>query len=234
MKYLIIFTIIILLVVLYYGGKVIYTKHISGKLISKTTLYKNESGDYTKTLLVLGDSTAVGVGATDKNDSVPALVASKIGATYTENYAVSGAEVGQLDDQIKHIKRDRYDMILVQIGANDILARNDVLVVSIDLERVLTDLKSKTNKLVFLTAGNMGDPEVIPFFLKSYYTNLTLSYHSSFEKIAEKLGITYVNLYEDASIDPFTLDPDTYYASDKFHPSSAGYAHWFKKVVGRL
>jgi len=234
MKYIMILFAIILFIIFYYEIKVLYTKHISKELILETIPYENLSNDYTKTMLVLGDSTAVGVGASNKYESIPGLLADKLNIAYTENYAVSGAKVENLNSQVDQIKRDSYDVVLVQIGANDIVARNNAKTVSAELETILTKLSSKSQKIIFLTAGNMGSPWVIPFFLEEYYTNLTLSYQSKFESLADKLGITFVSLYEDESVDPFVKNPEKYYSRDRFHPSSAGYAHWFEKVSESL
>lgn len=234
MKQFVFLIIFVVVVILYFYLQIVYARHLTDVIKEHTVIYKNESGDTKKTLLVLGDSTAVGLGAATTSDSIPALVAKKINATYTENYAISGSVVDSLPSQIRHMKRDHYNLIFIQIGANDIAGRHDVLEVSNTLEKRLFELSKKADHVVFLTAGNMGGVPAIPFFLHPYYKNLTLKYHSYFQNIADKLHVTYVNLYEDPSIDPFVTDSEHYFAKDGFHPSSLGYAHWFKKIEPKL
>ena len=234
MRYILLPLLVIGLTLLYYILRIIHTKSISKELMRATTLYNNESNDYTKTLLILGDSTAVGVGASTSTDSIPALLAKKINATYVENHAVSGSVVASLPQQIQKIKRGHYNVILVQIGANDIVARNDVVEVNAQLEVLLTNLRTKADTLIFFSAGNLGGARAIPFFLKPYYRNLSLDYHKYFQALADKLRITYVNLYEDPKVDPFITNSETYFARDGFHPSSQGYARWFEMIEKKL
>lgn len=211
-----------------------YYIHISKNLIKDTVKFTNESADTTKTLLVLGDSTAYGVGASKDKDSLPALVASSIGATYTENHGVSGATIEDLGLQLQGIKKKKYDLILLQIGANNITARDNIDKESEKLEGVLRELQKLSKHVIFLTAGNLGGAPAIPFLLRPYYRGLTLKYHEKFEILSNKLDVMYVNLYDEPSVDPFVLHPEIYFAKDMFHPSSEGYKVWFTKVEKHL
>lgn len=194
------------------------------------------SNDYTRTLLVLGDSTAVGVGASTSSDSLPAKIASYYTSTYVENHAVSGALVSDLNSQLQLLTRDHYDTVLLQIGANDIVRFHGIEMIEKELEPVLITLNKKTSKVIFITAGNVGGAPLIPPPLRPFYTRLNLIYHTHFEALAKKYTITYINLYQDPSLDPFVQDPKKYFAADSFHPSSLGYAVWFeimKKELGK-
>jgi len=207
-----------------------YYIHISKGLIKDTVKFSNESTNTEQSLLVLGDSTAYGVGATRTEDSLPALVSFHTKATYAENHSFSGAKIEDISSQIQHIKKDNYDLILIQIGANNILARESVDEESAKLEKEMIKLKKLSKKIIFLSAGNLGGAPAIPFLFHPYYRNLTLRYHKEFQALGDRLGVTYVNLYEDPSVDPFILHPQIYFAKDKFHPSSNGYKYWFSKV----
>lgn len=225
---------VLCIIVLFLFIHVRYYIHISKNLIKETVKFSNESNDTKKTLLVLGDSTAYGVGASKTEDSLPALVASFVGATYTENYSISGAKIENLESQIQKIKRNQYDLILLQIGANNIVARDDVDESSKKLEEKLQELQKLSKRVVLLTAGDVGGALAIPFPFRSYYKNLTLTYHEKFQALADRVGVTYVNLYDEPSVDPFILQPEVYFAPDMFHPSSEGYKVWFTKVQKQL
>ena len=96
------------------------TTAISMQLIGKTTPFQLVTANAEFPVLVLGDSTAVGVGANQMSESLPALFAQHVRATQVENYASSGTTVRELSSQIAHAKRSHYQYILVQIGANDV------------------------------------------------------------------------------------------------------------------
>ena len=209
------------------------TVKISGSLIKESTPFAIESTDMSKTMLVLGDSTAAGVGATSGETSVPGLVAHEIHATAVENYAFSGALISDIPILLAKAKRTEYDLILVQVGANDIIRFHDADKSAAQLAEELKALP-KHKKLIVIVAGNVGGAKAIPWFLKAYYTHLTLRYHESFAKAITGIGGTYVNLYTDPHLDPIVLLPEKYLAADAFHPSSLGYMLWFEKMKDAL
>lgn len=207
---------------------------VSKKLIHAATPYSLSSNDLSKTLLVLGDSTAVGVGARSASDTVPAKVSHLFHSTYVENYAISGAVVADLTKQIANAKQKKYDVILVQIGANDMIRFRNADATTKELENILENLKEKSATIILLSAGNLGGAPLIPHPFRKIYTNLNLRYHANFEEMSKRLGIIYVNTYSDPSVDPFMLNPQKYFAGDSFHPSSDGYEIWFEKVKQKI
>ena len=50
------------------------------------------------------------------------------------------------------------------------------------------------------------------------------------KEMSKKIGINYINMYTDPSVDPFVLDPKSHFAKDGFHPSSLGYQVWFETI----
>lgn len=209
------------------------TVRLSQKIVERTARFENITTDTSVSLLVLGDSTAVGVGADSQKDTVPALLASNVGATYVENYAVSGAKIQDLESQLSNSKLSKYDYILVQIGGNNIVAREDGLAVGEVLRKLYRALP-ECKQVIHVCCGDVGATTILPLPVRGYYTKKTLAYHSIFEKIDMDSGVTYVNLYEPKNIDPFIKNPELYLAADGFHPSSLGYAYWFSKIKPNL
>lgn len=220
--------------IIYWVSFSTYKLSNSKELIKQAIPFSISGTDYTKTMLVLGDSTAVGVGANTSSDSVPAKVAAHFGATYVENHAVSGAQIHDLGGQIQKEKLKHYDVILLQIGANDITRFHDEQEAVEMLEPSLVSLRAQTDKLIFISAGNVGGAPAIPPPMRPFYTRLNLKYHKAFEELATKTDVMYVNLYQDPSIDPFVQNPKTYFAKDGFHPSSVGYQFWFETIKEQL
>jgi lysophospholipase L1-like esterase len=225
--------VILLAYICYEYMRVRKTVKISQKIVEKTVAFQNITTDTSVSLLVLGDSTAVGVGADNPEDSVPALLANHIGATYVENYSVSGSKIQDLEGQIKNIKLEKYDYILVQIGGNNIVARQDAEAMGAMLQKVYKTLPP-SRQVVHVCCGNVGTTTILPWFVRGYYTKKTLEYHAVFEKIDKDSNVTYVNLYEEKDVDPFVESPEIYLASDGFHPSGVGYQYWFSKIKTQL
>lgn len=233
MKLLILFSIFVAICILWVSY-MYYKITISKQLVSKAVPFTISGSDYKKTLLILGDSTAVGVGASTSSDSVGGRLATYLEATYVENHAVSGAKVEDLEQQINSISRADYDTILVQIGANDMVSLHKPKEVTAELKKLLVPLSVKTKQLIFISAGNLGGAPLIPLFLRPVYTNLNLKYHIEFESLGKELGITYINMYVPPAKDPFILNPRDHFAADDFHPSSLGYGVWFTIIQDAL
>lgn len=203
--------------------------HISEELVRNTIPY-SLNGPHTVNVLVLGDSTAVGVGARVKEESLAALFSNAVRATNVENRAISGARVADLTREIELTTERSYRYILIGIGANDIVRFKSADEAALELTTAITQLP-KYEHLVVYVAGNVGATQLFPWLLNKPYTELTLAYHEAFKRVVESERGIYIDLYEPPERDPFVRDPDRYFAADGFHPSSAGYRIWFEKMV---
>lgn len=198
---------------------------VSKRIVAKTVPYQLE-GPSTRALLVLGDSTAVGVGAEKPEDTVAALLANRIAATAVENRAVSGATTADLLAQVKQASLSRYEAILIQIGANDIIRLRGTDEATKNLREALLALPS-ARKVFLMTAGDVGRAKLFPFYVRGLHSGTNASYRDAFQTVAAEVGVLYIDLYEDSLVDPFVVEPEQYFAKDGLHPSSKGYAHWF-------
>lgn len=225
-------TVVALLVLVAVGTaawNVLFKARKAEGLIEQARPYEARTTDFEKTLLILGDSTGVGVGATNPEDTVAAKLAFHIGATYVENQAKSGAAVADLSTQLQHTELSHYHFILIQIGGNDIIAFHDTKGVAKELARILNTLPD-AERVVLMSAGNVGGASILPWIARPFYTWKTLQYHKAFTQVANEKGITYVNLYKKPWEDPFIKDTGRYLSADGLHPSSEGYALWFEEV----
>jgi len=205
----------------------------SEALMEEAKPYDVLSDDYSKTLLILGDSTGVGVGASTPEESVAGRLAAYLQATYVENRAKSGASVEDLSTQIQNLKLSHYDFILIQIGGNDILAFHDA---AADAERLAQAMKPlpDSGKTVVMAAGNVGGATLFPQIVRPFHYFRTLAFHREFEKAVSSVGATYVNLYVPLLKDQFLRHPDRLLSADGLHPSGEGYRLWFERLKSEL
>lgn len=203
---------------------------IGKKLTKQAHPYQSLSSDTSISLLVLGDSLGVGVGAEKPEDSVAGRFAKFLGATYVENHSVSGAVVADLPLQIAKATLERYSVVLIHIGANDIIRFHNARKVSRLLGNIFATLPP-SSRLFLLTAGDVGGATIFPPFLRPHYTRLTLRYHALFGEVTKAHRVTYVNLYQPPENDPFRHDPQRYFAPDGLHPSGEGYRLWYEALI---
>lgn len=219
---------LILALVAAWVGYGYYQRLSAASALVRTTVPFQREGDGIS-LLVLGDSTAVGVGAGKPEESVPGLFASEINAKFVENYAVSGAIVSDIESQMSRALRPAYDYVLIQIGANDIIRFRSATESAEALSVALKKLPA-SQKLIVLTAGNVGGAPLFPFFLRQHYRTASQTYDAAFRAVVEKNKGIFITLYDDPTVDPFLLESNRYFAADGLHPTSAGYAIWFEKL----
>ncbi len=232
MKILVVVILVVLLVCGYSALSFLRKVRVSRSLVERAVPFSLK-GERTVSVLVLGDSTAVGVGADKPEDTLAALLAREVHATVLDNFAVSGARVRDLARQVQEIRKEKYSYILIGIGANDVIrfARPEG---NAEYLRILLVGLPKHDHLIVYMAGNVGGTQLFPKVLNAQYTKRTLAYHAALAAVVRDAGGTYVNLYTEPREDPFIKEPEIYLAEDGLHPSSAGYKLWFEKIRNAL
>lgn len=186
-------------------------------------------------ILVAGDSTGVGTGASVPKASLAGLVGTKYPTASVTNVAVNGAKA---HDVIAQLERDQgtYDLVMVHVGGNDTVRFTDVDALRKDIRSVL-DLAARKGRRVLLTStGNVGTVPLFPAPTRWILDRRTRRVRSVLMEEVARSGqnVRYTDLFREKPQDPFAIDPDTYYAGDSFHPSDAGYRDWFGIIEKQL
>lgn len=198
-------------------------------LITQTTPY-TQAGNGAGTILIIGDSTGYGTGVRDPQKSIAGLLGKNYPNYRIKNNSHNGDTINEARDRVKEIT-GTYDLILLQLGANDVLQRNDLQDIQNDLTALYETLQPHTSHFIMMSLGNVG---AVPAFSSEdarSYERLSLEFHAVMEDFAaNRNDFTYVNLYEDPITDPFVANPNTYLARDGLHPTAVGYARWYERL----
>lgn len=181
-------------------------------------------------LLIVGDSTSVGTGASASHASVAGLLAQSFPSLLIENRARDGAKLAELLSQLRG--DDRFDMVLVQAGGNDVIRMRGLAALRSDVERVTARARQRSDLVVLMPAGNVGNA---PFFfapLSWLMTSRSRRLHAFVRASATRHGAVYVNLFHERGEDPFVKEPGLN-AGDGLHPSDAGYRVWFTELLAQ-
>lgn len=180
-----------------------------------------------KRLLVVGDSTAVGTGASSSASSLVGLVAKRHPDWYIENRARDGAKFSQVLDQLGG--DGTFDMVLIQAGGNDVIRLVDLDALNRTIEQVTAAARRRAGAVILMPAGNVGNA---PFFfapMSWWMTQRSRQMHQFVSESAKRNGALYVRLFHERDDDPFVKSPELN-ARDGLHPSDAGYAVWFEEL----
>lgn len=182
----------------------------------------------TRRLLIVGDSTAVGTGASSPARSLAGLIAQRHPSWWIENRAQDGATFAQTLDQLAG--EAPFDIVLVQAGGNDVIRLVDLETLDSSIGRVTAAAKRRAVEVVLMPAGNVGNA---PFFfapLSWWMTQRSRQLHQLVRQAAERDGARYVRLFHERADDPFVQRPELN-ARDGLHPSDAGYRVWFDELL---
>ena len=181
--------------------------------------------------LIVGDSSAVGVGADPAEGSIAGRLASDFPTADVRSIAVSGHKVADAIRQIETLAaEERFDLIVIQIGGNDIVRNTAYKNLETDFPKLFELAKQHSDNVVQLTSGNVGTSKLLPFGTRWLFTLKTKQVRELFIRINQEQGTHYVDLFRNKANDPYAQDPDRYYSDDYFHPSAEGYGDWYTFV----
>lgn len=184
---------------------------------------------FTASLLIVGDSTGVGTGASSPAHSLAGLIASDHPHLRIVNRAEDGARFADVVSQLEQNLQDgrRFDAILLLAGGNDVIRLTGQDALAQSVARAAQLARRQARLVIIMPCGNVGNA---PFFfppLSWWMTERSKTLHRLVRQAASDHGALYVSLYEDKVNDPFAQRPDTLNASDGLHPSDAGYQLWY-------
>ena len=213
------------LVILTTSGCAVWRIKQSVDLARQSEPYQATPAGATASLLVVGDSTAVGTGASTSSDSVAGLIAREHPRLKIVNRARDGAKFSDIVAQLGG--DERFDAILVLGGGNDVIRFTGDALLEQDIARAAEIARTRARLVVFMPSGNVGSA---PFFFAPWswlMTKRSRTLHQFVRQAAADNGALYVNLFKEKADDPFAQRPDELNARDGLHPSDAGYRLWY-------
>lgn len=192
--------------------------------------YEQHPADANLRFLVIGDSTAVGTGASKPQDST----AGQLGAQYPTadiiNKGVNGAKTHELPDRFAEFEDKQFDLVLVQIGGNDIVRFTNLTDVETNLRAILAEADRVGKQVIILHCGDFGTAKLLPVGTRWIFSRRTEHVRAIYQRVTPDYNAMYVDLWRKDNNDPFADEPNMFYAVDYFHPSSAGYADWYAHI----
>lgn len=217
-------------VLLFVSGCAAWRIGQSVELAKRSEPLQHSPNDTTLRLLIVGDSTAVGTGATSGRSSLAGLIAQQYPRLLIENRARDGAKFADVVGQLG--AEERFDIVLIQAGGNDVIRLGGLSSLRSDIERVAELARKRADVVVLMPAGNVGNA---PFFFAPVswlMTQRSRELHRYVQDSAARTGAAYVNLFQERRDDPFVKDRSLN-AIDGLHPSDAGYRVWFGELMAQ-
>lgn len=178
--------------------------------------------------MALGDSSAVGVGASG-GGGYPERLASRLrkdglslGLT---NVGMSGAVIRDVfTSQVKRAVAAQPTLVTIGIGTNDVWRGTSLEEFRDDLERITRRLKPTGASLVVVNVPDMALAPVARLVPSHLYEGRIEPFNEAISSVARAHGMHVVDLYSASRV--FIPQRPDFFSFDGFHPSAVGYEQW--------
>jgi lysophospholipase L1-like esterase len=203
---------------------------VGGELARLATVYERHVADHARRVLILGDSLAVGCGASRPEESIAGLIAQDFPQAAIVNRARNGARTAEATAQLRVDGDLRYDAILISVGGNDVLRRTPFHLLPPQVERLLREARQRSDCVICTTTPNVG---LVPAFFPPvswWLTRRSRMLRDLFAAAAQQHGAHYVNFFHPRATDPFSREWQRYFAADRLHPSAECYRYVYARL----
>lgn len=211
---------------LFRAGILLYIGHEVGL---KAVPYSQAPANPTAKILIVGDSTAVGTGAQNQNETVAGYLGADYPQAKIDNLAVNGMRGEALLKTLQNTPVQKYDLVLIFTGGGDTLVLRDPAKMEIVLGEIILEAKKRSTKVVLMPPGNVGLAPFIPFFLTSTYSQHTHRVLERFKRVAIAEQVYYVDSYIPL-VSYFQKSARQYYGRDSLHLSAEGHKWWYERL----
>ena len=189
------------------------------------------------TVLILGDSTGVGVGATRPEESVAGLFAADYPEAGIINVAMSGTRVADAINQARRCFEAGmcFDLALLHVGGIDVIAGTPLHRLADDCDILMRELGRLAARTVWLGPPDLG---LAPLFPRPYawvMASRSRAASKVFSAAAARHDVHFVDFSAPAHVAYFRKRRRQHFAIDGFHPNSASYKYGYaaaRQILG--
>lgn len=189
-------------------------------------------------LVMLGDSTAAGVGSPTVEGSLPVLVAERVATELERSVTVLGHGVSgaRTDDvratQVPLLADATADVIVVVVGSNDVTHLTPPWTLRRQTAELLAATREAAPGTPIVLAGIplFGGADRLPLPLRWVVMAYARPLRTAQQQVAlDTDGVRYVNIARDAS--PLFREVPDAMSADGYHPSPVGYGLWADAIA---
>lgn len=199
----------------------------SAKLVKESQAFERRVDGGSPRILVAGDSTAVGTG-TVPDGSTAGHFGKEFPRADIRNVSVNGWKIADLLAAFPEV--GSFDLVVLQIGANDIMRGTSEKDFETSLAALFTKAKERSADVVALHSGNIGLAPMFRWPASAVMRARSLRYRAIYRRIAAEKGVAYVDLYAEKENDTLSKDIPKYYAEDRLHLTADGYGVWYDAI----
>jgi lysophospholipase L1-like esterase len=179
-------------------------------------------------LLVLGDSSAAGVGVATQSQALLGQLTQRLAANHHVRYrlaARTGATTRSTLTALAEMGDAPADVIVTALGVNDLTSGIEIDAWLADQEKLIDGLQAKCRPRLILISGlpPVGRFPALPEPLRGYLGAGARAFDAALAELAQSRGLRFLPL-------DFKMDPSQM-ASDGFHPGADIYREWGRRAA---
>ena len=178
-------------------------------------------------VLIMGDSLAAGVGASDQAHQLAPQLKLALQSRYphvqVSTLGVSGAKaLDVVAAQLPLVSNAHPDVVILIVGGNDIIQETSTESFSQDMHTLISQLGTSTHPLVMVNIGKLGATLVIPSGLEHLANYRTKQFNAVITNEVSKNPYTTVADFYSLSSEQLASHQPVL-SDDAFHPNDLGY-----------
>jgi lysophospholipase L1-like esterase len=190
-------------------------------------------------VLVLGDSTGVGVGASQPEDSIAGLLACDFPDADVVNVSRSGARVADAVAQARACRRagQRFDIALLHVGGNDVMRATPMPKLADDCRLLMSELAAVARRTIWLGPPNIGIVPLFPPPFSWLYAARSRAAAALFARSAAAHDVAFLDFSSGEHAARFVRGRREHFALDGLHPNSSSYRYGYaaaRRLIGKL
>jgi lysophospholipase L1-like esterase len=181
------------------------------------------------TVLILGDSTGVGVGATLPEESIAGLIAADFPDADIANISESGARISDTVTQASRCNASslHFDVAVLHVGGNDIVRATPIDKLAESCERLMQELAPLAHRTVWLGPPNLGMAPLFPPPYSWIMAARSRAASAVFAQSAARHHVSFIDFSAPAHASHFSGRRRQHFARDGFHPNSSSYRYGY-------
>jgi lysophospholipase L1-like esterase len=190
-------------------------------------------------VLVLGDSTGVGVGANRPEESIAGLLAEDFPDADIANVSRSGARVTDALAQARACRRSglHFDVAMLHVGGNDVMRATPMKKLAQDCALLLGELAELADRTVWLGPPNIGIVPLFPPPFSWVFAARSRAANALFARSAAEHSVSFLDFSSGEHAVRFKRGRGDHFAIDGLHPNSSSYSYGYaaaRRIIGKL
>jgi lysophospholipase L1-like esterase len=175
-------------------------------------------------LLVIGDSSAAGVGTTSQSDALIGQITQRLSQDYTVSFdlvAETGARTAEVLTWLPTLPSDNYDVVITALGVNDVTKGTSLRTFLAGQQQLIEHLINKSKARLVIVSGlpPIAEFPLLPHPLKWALGRQGVRFDGALRKLVGNYAAARPLAFD------MTLEPSVM-STDGFHPGPTVYARW--------